>query len=341
MQRFVIYTSLTISLFNISTPVFSQEFNEENDLDLLYGDDEMVSIATGMSQPVTVAPSTATVITADDIKAMGAMTIDQVLERVPGVHVQPSTLNRLDPVYTFRGIYTGFNPQVLFMLNGHRISSQLFTGGLLQSAYINVQNISRIEIVRGPGSAVYGADAFAGVINIITKSKNDLDGLNIGVRGGSLDTKNTWLQYGADVFKNWDLSANFEYAKQDADTSRVVDGDLQSLMDLAPPDGFGTSASLAPTYLDRRYESLSYNLHLTNDNWKFGVDGWNQRDKGVGAGASQAIDHEGHDDTDHMLLTAEYNTKSLANNWDFTGKLSYQMLESQTQFNIFRQARLL
>jgi len=326
MKRCIVYTSIVSLFLIVSYPAFAQE----GDLLLLYGDDEMISIATGVSQPIAKAPSTASVITAEDIKAMGAMTIDEVLERVPGVHVEPSNFNRLDPVYTFRGIYTGLNPQVLFLLNGHRISSYLYNGTLPPNMRVNIQNISRIEVVRGPGSAVYGADAFAGVINIITKSKNELEGAHFGVRGGSFITKNAWAQYGGKVLDKWDLAVNLEYVNQDADKSRIINSDTQAILDV----GFGTSATLAPSYLDRRYEALTYNLHLNNDNWKFGLDGWVQRDNGVGAGAAQALDHKGHDDVDQWLITAEYN-KDLLDEWDVTGKFSYQIVDQQANFNIF------
>ncbi|MCW9048382.1 MAG: TonB-dependent receptor [Gammaproteobacteria bacterium] len=330
MKRCLLNVFISSILLSYIHTANAQEATEEEDLYLLYGDDEMISIATGVTQPIAVAPSTASVITAEDIKAMGAMTIDEVLERVPGLHVEPSTLDRLDPVYTFRGLYTGLNPQVLFLLNGHRMSSNIFNGSLLQNLRINVQNISRIEVVRGPGSAVYGADAFAGVINIVTKSANDLDGAHFGARVGSFGTKNMWAQYGGDVSDDWDLAVNFEFAKQDADESRIVSSDTQSGLD----DAFSTSASLSPSYLDRRYEALTYNIHLNNDNWKIGLDGWSQRDNGLGAGAAQAIDHEGYDDIDQWLISAEYNNKSLIKNWDLTGKVSYQYNELQAQLNI-------
>jgi outer membrane receptor for ferrienterochelin and colicins len=306
----------------------------EEDLFLLYGDDEIVSIATGTYQPITKAPSTATIITADDIKAMGAITMDEVLESVPGLHVVPSTLDRMNPVYTIRGLYTGQNPQVLFMLDGKRITPNIFTGGLAINSNMNVENISRIEVIRGPGSAVYGADAYAGVINIVTKQANELDGLSVGVRGGSFNTKNTWVQYGSELSADWDLAFNIEYASQDADESRVVSSDFQSVFDAPPPAGFGTSASLTPSYLDQRYEATTYNLHVNNERWNFGVDGWSLRDRGVGAGAAQAIDHIGHDDFDHYILSAEYRNKDIAENWELGVDLSHQVAKLDAHFNL-------
>ena len=84
---------------------------DEEALLLLYGDTEMISIATGSQQPISKAPAVATVVTANDIKAMGATDLDHVLETVPGLHVARSNTG-YNPIYTIRGISSGFNPQV-------------------------------------------------------------------------------------------------------------------------------------------------------------------------------------------------------------------------------------
>src|SRR5687768_9338312 len=83
---------------------------DEEDLLLMYGDKSYVSIATGAKMSTTRAPAVATVITAEDIKAIGATDLDEVLETVPGVHVSRSTLAN-GPVYVFRGLHRDTNPQ--------------------------------------------------------------------------------------------------------------------------------------------------------------------------------------------------------------------------------------
>ena len=90
---------------------------EEDALLAIYGDEEILSIATGSYQPVAKAPAVATVITAEDIRNMGATDIDQVLEAVPGLHVSRAFYNA-NPLYTFRGIYSEYNEQVLLLING-------------------------------------------------------------------------------------------------------------------------------------------------------------------------------------------------------------------------------
>ena len=141
----------------------------EEDLLDLYGDEVTISIATGTEQPISQAPAVASVITAREIAAIGAHDIDEVLATVPGLHVSRSTLG-YNPIYTFRGIYTATNPQVLMLVNGISINN-LFVGDRSQVwGGFPVESISRIEVIRGPGSALYGADAFSGVINIVTKN---------------------------------------------------------------------------------------------------------------------------------------------------------------------------
>jgi len=322
---------LAVSNYSFSKELepLDEEIAEQLSLEALYAL-PILEIATGYAVPLEKAPSVATVITAEDIKAMGALRLEDILESVPGLHVLPSTLTA-SHVPSIRGMMTSQTPQVLVLLNGHRISSDVYSNIFPSTAVISVQNISRVEVVRGPGSAVYGADAFSGVINIVTKSARDLKGFHAGIRGGSFDTKNVWGQYGGDIGKGWKLALNLEYMDQGADNSRKIYSDAQSGLDAL----FGTSASLAPGYLDYSYKSTTYNAHLSNQNWKIGIDGWAQRDIGQGAGIAQALDDSGSADIDQVLLSLEYNTKDWYPDLDFTGKLSYQYIDQQYYYRIF------
>lgn len=290
-----------------------------------------IDIATGYAVPLEKAPSVATVITSADIKAMGAITLDEVLETVPGFHVMYSGLSTSVDVYSIRGIYTNRGPQTLMLLNGHRISSDVGSGSFPDTAKINVQNISRIEIVRGPGSAVYGADAFSGVINIITKNSRELDGFKMGVKGGSSKTKNIWLQYGKHNPLGWNIALNLEHMQQGPDTSRTISHDLQTTLDQT----FATQASLAPSYMDRRYKTTTYNIHVHNNNWKIGLDGWFQRDLGTGTGLAHAIDHKGSIDADQVLLSLEYQNKDWHKDIEFSSSLTYEYVDQQYHLNLF------
>ena len=154
------------------------ELNSDVDFAGFYGDEDFVSIATGAVQPIAKAPAVASVITAQQIRNIGARDIDQVLETVPGLHISRSVI--YNPLYIFRGINADFNPQVLMLINGIPLTN-LFQGDRnLVWGGMPVEAIERIEVIRGPGSALYGADAFAGVINIVTKGPEEIERNSVG-----------------------------------------------------------------------------------------------------------------------------------------------------------------
>ena len=96
------------------------------------------------------------------------------------------------PRYFFRGIVSQFNPQTLFLINGVPMTSVVLgdRGQKLPRQYsLSVKAIERIEIIRGPGSALYGVDAFAGVINVITKGAEALKRSKVSLTSGSFDTQ--------------------------------------------------------------------------------------------------------------------------------------------------------
>ena len=121
--RFILLNIILI--FSFSSSAYS-DYDEEEALIELYGDEEIISIATGSAQPISKAPAVATVITAKDIKEMGATDIDEALETVPGLHVSRRARQNL-PIYTFRGVFDQNNPQVLMLVNGISINN-LFVG---------------------------------------------------------------------------------------------------------------------------------------------------------------------------------------------------------------------
>jgi iron complex outermembrane receptor protein len=282
----------------------------------MYGGQEMISVATGTKQPVGKAPAVASVITAADIKAIGATDIDEALETVPGLHVARSNTG-YNPIYTFRGISSGFNPQVLMMINGIPITNS-FVGDRNQIwGGMPVQAISRIEVVRGPGSAVYGADAFAGVINIITKTKQDINGTEVGGRAGSFNTYDGWAQHGGE-WAGFEVAATVEY-RNSAGPKPIISSDLQSQFDSA----FGSHASLAPGPVNLSRDNLDARLDLSRGNWKFRGGLQRRSNWGNGAGVAQALDPSNRYGSDRWNADLTYHNAEFAENWDVTTQLSY------------------
>jgi len=277
---------------------------------------EMVSIATGTKQSISRAPAVTTVITAEDIKAMGATNLDQVLETVPGLHVGRSHI-AYNPIYTFRGISSNFNPQVLMLVNGISIKT-LYAGNRGQAfGGMPVNSIARIEVIRGPGSAVFGADAFAGVINIITKTKNDIDGTEIGARFGSFNSRDAWILQGGKL-GGVDMALTLEYHTTDGQ-AEIIDVDAQSSFD----NKFGTNASLAPGSVNVSKQNLDAHFDMSKDFWRLRLGYQGRRNIGMGAGTNQALDSNGRFADDRISADLTYHNPELSQNWDVTVQLSH------------------
>jgi iron complex outermembrane receptor protein len=146
-----------------------------------------VYAASKIEQKTTEAPSSVTIVTADEIKKYGYRTLADVLRSVPGFNVS------YDRNYAFlgvRGVSLGdFNSRTLLLVNGHRVNNNLTDGAYIETAFIlDVDLIDRVEIIRGPGSVLYGNNAFFGVINVITREGKQVNGVEGSFDYGSFDT---------------------------------------------------------------------------------------------------------------------------------------------------------
>ena len=199
-------------------------------------------------------------------------------------------------------------------------------------------NISRVEIVRGPGSAVHGADAFAGTINIITKDGQEIDGTSGGVRYGSFDTYDGWLQHGG-TYGGWDLAFNFEFLKTDGDSDRTIDTDTQQTLDGL----FGTDASLVGKgyYLNQEKDIFNINLALQLDKWTTRLWYWQGNDSGVGDDATQLLSESGNADAEQFLAEVVYSDDQLFNNMAMDVHLSYMYEKLDAFLQLFPSGAIL
>lgn len=151
---------------------------------------KVITVATGDEKTLAQAPSVASVISAGDIKTMGAQTLAEVLNTIPGLHVSP-TSQIMGPKYLIRGINTRLNPQVLMMVDNVPITSVVRGDRHVIWGYFPLNSVARIEVIRGPGSALHGADAFSGIIHVITKEYQQSTS-ELGARIGSFNTRQYW-----------------------------------------------------------------------------------------------------------------------------------------------------
>jgi outer membrane receptor for ferrienterochelin and colicins len=151
--------------------------------------------ASRVEQKVTEAPSSITIIGSDEIKKYGYRTLSDILASVPGFYVS------YDRNYSFlgsRGINLGdFNDRVLLLVDGHRVNNNFNDGAFIDTAFIlDIDLIDRVEIIRGPGSAIYGDNAFFDVINVITRQGKQLNGFEGSGEYASFDTYKVRASYG-------------------------------------------------------------------------------------------------------------------------------------------------
>ncbi len=321
----IIFTAVSMLAISVALAATPNAALLEMDLEELM-EKPYVNIASGTLMPIEKAAAVATVITAADIRAMGATDLDQVLETVPGLHVG-NTFSNYNPIYSFRGLFSTVNPDTLILVNGIPITS-LYRGdrGGIWGG-MPVRAIERIEIIRGPGSAIYGADAFGGVINILTKTANDIVEDEVGAGYGSFNTKDAWLLTSARLG-----SASLAFTAEVSDTDgprETIDSDYQTQLDAF----YGTNASQAPgaTQLSRR--AVDLRLDLEWDLWRLRA-GYQGRDNvGNGAGFFEALDPTGRYESTRYSTDLQYLNPTLSENWGLTATLSMHHVDQQNERN--------
>ena len=293
-----------------------------------------VSIATGTPRPNYQAAGSTSVVTAEQIRTMGATELHEVLETVPGIHASLQPMSN-DLHYTIRGLANNNNSQILFLLNGTRISTA-FRGSTESSIDMPLAAIERVEVIRGPASAVYGADAFAGVINIITKKAKDINGTQLGVRAGNWDTQSGWGQQGTQ-WAGWDIATSLQYQHSAGDDGRIIRQDSQTILDQA----LGSHASLAPGAMETRYNALNTHVNLKRKHWDLGFWAFNGFDIGTRSGSGAALDPKGSADSAQYLGDMRFSTEDWLDDWEFLAHLSYLHSDVNATVNIFPNNALL
>jgi outer membrane receptor for ferrienterochelin and colicins len=170
------------------------------DLDITNLMDIPITTASKFEQKAAAAPASTTVITSEDIKRYGYRTLGDALSSVPGFYV---SYDRSHQFLGARGVNLGdYNSRILLLVDGHRINNDLTDGAFIDTAFIlDLDLIDRIEIVRGPGSVLYGDNAFFGVINVITRRAAQVNGVEVSGSYGEFNSYQTRVSAGR-VFTN-------------------------------------------------------------------------------------------------------------------------------------------
>ena len=148
-----------------------------------------------LAQPVREAPGAVTVIDAEMIRQSGARTVAELLRLVPGFQVAESPQG--DPLAVYHGLTTDQSGRMQVLVDGRTQYSPLWFGGVNWSLIqVSLQDIERIEVVRGSNSATYGANAVLGVVNIMTYSPDQTHGTKLYAAAGNRGTQSLFARHG-------------------------------------------------------------------------------------------------------------------------------------------------
>lgn len=156
---------------------------------------EVIS-ASRLGQKANQAPTSLSVLTSGDIRTFGWRTLAEALNALRGIN----TSN--DRNYSYIGVrgfsqFGDFNSRVLFMIDGQRMNENLYDGGYLgQEFMLDMDMVERIEYIPGSGASIYGANAFTGLINVVTKNGRSIDGVQLAGEAGSYDSYKARASYG-------------------------------------------------------------------------------------------------------------------------------------------------
>ncbi len=137
------------------------------------------------------------VITHDDIRRSGLRTLPELFRLVPGVQV--AQISSSNWAVSIRGFNDLFSNKLLVLVDGRSIYTRVFSGVLWDEEDLVLDDIDRIEVIRGPGAAVWGANAVNGVINIVTKSAKESQGALVHLSGGTFDRAQATARYGGAI----------------------------------------------------------------------------------------------------------------------------------------------
>jgi iron complex outermembrane recepter protein len=250
-----------ISALGISHSTFAISVNEDIPLSTLLEMDisELMSIEVNVASRSTErlfnTPAAAYVITQEDIRRSGHRSIPELLRLVPGFHVGRIDANKWG--ISSRDAGNQFSKNMLILMDGRTLYSPLFNGIYWNLQDTLIEDIERIEIVRGPGGALWGANSISGVVNIVTKSATDTqDGLvYFGAGQGEMQAEAGFRQ----GFQIDDKTSARLYIKQ-----RHIDhGEYLNSIESSNNNFFpvGTDA-----YDDGQYSQLGFRLDRSPDN---------------------------------------------------------------------------
>ncbi len=238
-----------VSLISPSGNSYAQDIEIGlEDLFAIFTEEEIVVSALKKPRTVSKSPAIMSVVTAKQIKQMGFRTLTDVLKIIPGFDISMDRTGDKD--IGVRGVLRKNSEIVKLLIDGHSVNDPFVGGSSFNFEDLVVENAKRIEIIRGPGSALHGQNAFLAVVNVITKDTDDIDGFQWTLSGGSFDTQNYNMLFGKQIGK-LKISGFFDYLDTEG-FSEIVEQDIL----------FPSSFSKSPGRTQNRKEKTDLNLKI-------------------------------------------------------------------------------
>jgi outer membrane receptor for ferrienterochelin and colicins len=178
---------------------------------------DVVYAASRFEQKVTEAPSSISIVTSDDIKKYGYKTLAEILQSIRGFQITYDRNYHYANVRGF-GLPGDYNSRILLLIDGHRMNENVYDQAKLGTEFpLDIDLIERIEIVRGPGSSLYGTNALFAVINVITKRGRDFRSLEASGEAGTFERYKTRLSYGNKFQNGLEMLLSGSYLDSEGD----------------------------------------------------------------------------------------------------------------------------
>lgn len=275
-----------------------------------------VRISTQTDQTLSRAPSVVTIVTAEDIKATGASNLTEILQSVPGIYVRHNLFG-FRPQVTFRG---AAGTHTLLMVNGTPIRDLMWSAGIFWKG-LPTHMIERVEIISGPGSALFGSDASAGVINVITRTAGRIGQSEMGARVGNDDSQSVWMQHGGQ-WNGLDFGWTAQLSRTDGhDPFIAVDG--QTSRDTT----FGTQASYAPGHAGYGWDGRDFRFSLAKGNWRLHADYMGHDNLETGLTGAGVLDPRTRGSDQRFDLAWLYDNKDFSKDWGLNAEWRYYHLD--------------
>ena len=211
------YRTILATALLCAAPAFAAE---DEELSFFKQEAEFMT-ASLRATPRNLAPASVSVLTGEEIKASGASTLWDALRLLPGLDVAETRTGQGD--VSIRGFDQSDSNRVLVLLNGRTVLQEFFGIAVWEQIPVSLDDIDRIEVVKGPASALYGANAIHGVINIITKNPEQLSGGLAAAGAGNRGARTGSAAYGRGSERwSWKLSVAGDTMDRFSDSDQLA-----------------------------------------------------------------------------------------------------------------------